>query len=78
MGQGNEQTLVIQDNDTPLAVLLTYERFLVIQEKLTAVFNTVEMLTDTTERTALLAALADVKAGRVRSLDEIESEMEEK
>lgn len=78
MGQGNEQTLVIQDNDTPLAVLLTYERFLVIQEKLTAVFNTVEMLTDTTERTALLAALADVKAGRVRSLDEIESEMEKK
>lgn len=78
MGQGNDETLVIQDNDTPLAVLLTYERFLVIQEKLTAVFNTVEMLTDTTERAALLAALGDVKAGRVRSLDEIESEMEKR
>ena len=78
MGHGNEETLVIQDNDTPLAVLLTYERFLRMQEKLTAVFNTIEMLTDDGERNALLAGLADLKAGRTRSLDEIEAELEGK
>jgi PHD/YefM family antitoxin component YafN of YafNO toxin-antitoxin module len=75
LGKDNEETLVIQDNDTPLAVLLSYEKFLIIQEKLTAVFNTVEMLTDTNERNALIAALGDIKAGRIRSLDEIEAEM---
>jgi hypothetical protein len=31
LGQDNEQTLVIQDNDQPLAVLLSYEKFLIMQ-----------------------------------------------
>ncbi len=77
LGQENEQTLVIQDNDTPLAVLLSYEKFLIIQEKLTAVFNTIELLTDSAEREALLSAVEDVKNHRVRSLNEIEAEMKQ-
>jgi hypothetical protein len=73
----NEETLVIQDNDTPLAVLLTYEKFLIIQEQLMAVFNTVELLSDDLERKGLVAAFEDIKNGRIRSLDEIEAELGE-
>lgn len=71
-----DETLVIQDNDTPLAVLLSYEKFLIMQAKIMAVFNTMELLTDDVERKALTAGLADLKAGRVRTLDEIEMELE--
>jgi len=74
----NDQTLVIQDNDNPLAVLLSYEKYLIIQQQLMAVYNTVELLMDETERKGLLAGFADLRAGRVRSLAEIEAELEGK
>jgi hypothetical protein len=72
----NPETLVIQDNGTPLAVLLSYEKFLIIQEQLLAVFNTVELFADEREHKGLIAAFEDLRAGRVRSLAEIEAEME--
>jgi hypothetical protein len=69
-------TFVIQDpNDKPLAVLLTYDKFLAMQEELEAVARTVEMLSDNAEATAFKAGLEDVRAGRVRSLDEIDKEL---
>lgn len=71
-----EETLVIQEHDTPLAVLLSYEKYLAIQQQLMAVFNTVELLTDENERKNLVRAFEDVRAGRVRSLAEIEAELE--
>jgi PHD/YefM family antitoxin component YafN of YafNO toxin-antitoxin module len=75
--ENSEETLVIQDsNDTPLAVLLSYEQFLIIQQQLMAVINTVEMLSDKTEHESLMAAFEDIRAGRVRSLDEIDAELE--
>lgn len=74
----SEETLVIQDNDNPLAVLLSYERYLIIQDQLMAVYNTLDLLTDEGERKALIAGLADVREGRVRPLAEIEAEMEGK
>lgn len=72
----NEETLVIQDNDTPLAVLLSYERFLIIQEQLFAVFNAIELLTDQGEHADLVAAFEALRAGHVRSLDDIEADLE--
>lgn len=78
LGGDDEQTLVIQDNDTPLAVLLSYEKFLIIQAKLSAVFNTVELLTDEGERNALLAGMNDLQSQRIRSLDEVEAELAKK
>ncbi len=68
-----EKTLVIQDNDKPLAVLLAYEQFLVIQRQLQAVLGTLEVLTDDEERSELLAGLDDLRAGRTRPLREIRS-----
>lgn len=39
-----KKTLVIQDNDTPLAVLLNYEQYLIIQNKLKSLLKTIETL----------------------------------
>lgn len=50
--------------------------FLIIQQQLVAVINTVEVLSDKTEYDNLLAAFEDIRTGRVRSLDEIEAELE--
>jgi len=36
----------------------------------------VEMLTDDTERNGVLAAFEDIRAGRVRTLAEIEADLE--
>ena len=68
-----QKTLVIQDNDEPLAVLLTYEQFLVMQRQMQAVLGTIEILTDDEERSGLLAGLSDFRAGRTRSLEDIRS-----
>jgi PHD/YefM family antitoxin component YafN of YafNO toxin-antitoxin module len=69
------ETLVIQENDKPLAVLLTYEKFIAMQEELLAVARTVEMFRDTTEVEAFKAGLADMTAGRHQTLDEIDAEI---
>lgn len=71
-----DETLVIQDNDTPLAVLLSYKKFLEIREEFQAVLNMIELLADETERKGILAAFEDIRAGRVRSLAEIEAALE--
>lgn len=71
----SEETLVIQDNDQPLAVLLAYDKFLEMQQMLTSMLNTIDLFTEKQETEGLLAALEDVKAGRVRSLADIEAEL---
>ena len=52
-----DDTFVIQDNNTPLAVLLTYEKFLNMQQELMSVINTLELLTGTEELAGVLAVL---------------------
>lgn len=73
-----DETLVIQDNDTPVAVLLSYEKFMIMQGQLMAIFNTLELVTDDVERNGLVAGLADLRAGRVQSFADIEAELEKK
>jgi predicted transcriptional regulator len=68
-------TYVIQENDTPLAVLLSYENFLVMQEQMRAVMNTIDLLCDRAEVAGLKAGLDDAAAGRVRSLAEIRADI---
>jgi len=65
------ETYVIQENDTPLAVLLSYENFLIMQEQMKAVMNTLDMMADSDEVAGLTAGLKDVAEGRVRSLADI-------
>ena len=71
----NDETLVIQDNDQPLAVLLAYDKFLEMQQLLTCVLNTIDLLMEKSEVEGVRAALEDLKAGRVRPLAEIEAEL---
>jgi PHD/YefM family antitoxin component YafN of YafNO toxin-antitoxin module len=73
-----EDTFVIQDNNTPLAVLLSYEKFLIMQERLMSVLNTLELMSEQKELEGLLAGIKDMQAGRVRSLAEVEAELANK
>jgi len=73
-----DETLVIQDNDTPVAVLLSYEKFMIMQGQLMAIFNTLELVTDDVERNGLVAGLADLRAGRIQPFADIEAELEKK
>lgn len=71
-----EETLVIQENDIPLSVLLPYKRYLEIKQEFDALLSMIEMLSNETERKGIVAAFEDIRAGRVRSLDEIEADLE--
>jgi hypothetical protein len=71
-----DDTLVIQENDTPLAVLFSYRRFLEIKQEFDSLVNTIEMLASDTEKKSLIEAFEDLRAGRVRSLAEIEADLE--
>jgi lipid A disaccharide synthetase len=71
-----DDTLVIQENDTPLSVLFSYKRYQEMRAEFNSMVSMIEMLTDETERKGVFAALEDVRVGRVRSLAEIEADLE--
>ena len=73
-----DETFVIQENDRPLAVLLTYEKFLAIQQKLKSVANLMDMLRDKNEALAFVAGLDDLRADRVETVDDDEPTKAEK
>lgn len=73
-----DKAMVIQDNNTPLAVLLTYEQFLSMQKQLQAVLDTVEVMTDDEERSALAAGIQSLSAGRTKPLSEIRAALKRK
>jgi PHD/YefM family antitoxin component YafN of YafNO toxin-antitoxin module len=73
-----EETLVLQENDTPLAVLVKYEKYLILQNELESLMATVELLTNKEETAALLAGLKDFEAGRTKPLSEIKASLGKK
>lgn len=76
--RGTSDTYVIQENDTPLAVLVSFEKFLIMQEQLMSVLGTMELLTDKTDLDGVKAGLAAFKEGRTRSLVEIRAELKKR
>ena len=70
-----DKALVIQDNNTPLAVLLTYDQFQLMQKQLEAVLETIEVITDDDERSALIDGLRAMNAGKTRPLSEIRASL---
>jgi hypothetical protein len=64
--------LVIQDNDTPLAVLLNYDQFLTIQNKLQEALDTIEVLSKKETATGLHNGLKDISEGRITPLSEVD------
>jgi PHD/YefM family antitoxin component YafN of YafNO toxin-antitoxin module len=72
----SDDALVIQENDTPLSVLLSYKRYQAMREEFNALLSMIEMLANDNERNGVLKAFEDIRAGRVRSLAEIEADLE--
>ncbi len=76
--KANRKTLVIQENDKPLAVLLSYEQYLLMQNKLFSLLETIEVLSNEEDIETLKAGFEDLKAGRTRSIAEIRASLNKK
>lgn len=63
--------MVIQDNDAPLAVLLSYHQYLAIQNKLQEALDAVELLSKKENVDRLLAGLRDISEGRVTAFGNV-------
>lgn len=74
----NDETFVIQENDQPLAVLLSYEKYLIIQEQLAAVMNTLELFSENAELEGVLRGMGEVTEGRTRSFAEVKAALKQK
>jgi hypothetical protein len=70
-----KKTLVVRDNNVPLAVVLKYEQFLVMQGKLQAAQRTLDLLSKNVEVQALLKSLRDANDGAGKDLKEIAPEL---
>ena len=73
-----EKTLVLQENDRPVAVLLTYEKYLVLQDQMDALLRTIYALSNPEESTAFRASVNDLKEGRVKDLQVINAHLKTK
>jgi hypothetical protein len=62
-----DSTLVIQDDDKPLAVVLSYEQFMEMQQEREKIIATLETLFDKTEQADLLKALQQTQNGKTKS-----------
>jgi prolyl-tRNA editing enzyme YbaK/EbsC (Cys-tRNA(Pro) deacylase) len=63
-----DKTLVIQDNDQPLAVIVSYEIFLEMQKERERVLTTLQMLMNDKESEALLAGLEESRDNNTQTL----------
>jgi PHD/YefM family antitoxin component YafN of YafNO toxin-antitoxin module len=73
----SSKTLVIQDNDTPLAVLLAYEQFLFMQQKIEQLIETLELMSSDAERALLVEGLEDLRSGRTKSFSKIRRSLDD-
>ncbi|HVP52053.1 MAG TPA: hypothetical protein VMT05_08090 [Terriglobales bacterium] len=73
-----DDTLVIQDNDGPLAVILSYDKYLAIQNELLGVVNTMELMSEKSELNGVVAGLNDIAEGRTRPFAEIKARLRRK
>jgi PHD/YefM family antitoxin component YafN of YafNO toxin-antitoxin module len=69
--RGMDKTLVIQENDQPLAVLLRYEEYLAMQKQLMAVLETKAVLSDKDEMAGITSGIEDLKAGRTQPFEKV-------
>jgi hypothetical protein len=76
--QGLNKTLVIQDNEQPLAVVISYDKFLEMQSERERILATIEILTNKEESIALRAGLQDAIDGRTEPISAIRQEMKKK
>ncbi len=73
-----DKTLVIQDNDQPLAVLLKYEEFLIMQDQLMAVVDTIAAMADQEELAGIVSGIKEMNAGKTKGIAEIRAALKNK
>jgi hypothetical protein len=73
----SKKTLVVRDNNEPLAIVLKYEQFLVMQNKLQEALKTVELLSQKKDVQAVIQSLRDAAKGKGIDLSEIAPELTE-
>lgn len=76
--KSTEDTYVIQENDVPLAVLLRYEQFLVMQEQIQLMLNTVDLFQEAHELQGVTAGLKEFAEGKSRKLSDIDPDFKRK
>ena len=74
--ENEDDTFVIQENDVPLSVLFSYKKYQEMRAEMNSLLSMIEMLTSDKERNGLLEAFEDIRAGRIRTLAEIEKDLE--
>jgi hypothetical protein len=74
--ENEDDTFVIQENDVPLSVLFSYKKYQEMRAEMNSLLSMIEMLTSDKERNGLLEAFDDIRAGRIRTLAEIEKDLE--
>src|SRR5437899_9856787 len=70
-----DKTLVIQENNQPLAVLLKYEEFLIMQQQLLSVLDTISVLADDAELAGIMTGVREMNAGRTKPISEIRASL---
>lgn len=73
-----DRALVIRDKKKPLAVLVSYEQFLDMQNQLISLVQTVELLKSEQEAQDLNSGLREVTQGRTKPLSDIKAELTKK
>lgn len=73
-----DTTLVIQDNDQPIAVVLSYELFLEMQKERERVLATLEMLANNEELSALRTGMQDVLSKRTKPISVVRDTVRKK
>jgi PHD/YefM family antitoxin component YafN of YafNO toxin-antitoxin module len=76
--RSNKKTLVIQENDTPLAVLLNYEQYLIMQNQLVSLLETIDVLTNEEELSSLKAGMDDLDSNRTKNIAEIRATLKKR
>jgi len=66
-----DSTLVIQDDDKPLAVVLSYEQFLEMQKERNSILATLESIWNDEDRGALVAAMRAAATGKTKPDSEV-------
>ena len=70
------KALVIRDHDVPLAVLLSFEQYLVMQDQIQSLVDTLEIFSNAEEVHLLTASMNEVNAGSPRkSIEEIRASL---
>lgn len=72
-----DQTLVIQDDEQPLAVVLSYDQFMEMQNERDQILNTLESLLRK-EGTDLLTAIQQANSGKTKPLSAIRKTLQER